>query len=117
MRRKNQNTSQALSKRQFIAICNEIAIEAPEIWERNPQIEKKTALLKRLLLKVAAKMGVELNGFPPYLGATPQETAYLSSLAAVCNTLTSFGRSPVDYDCIGTITEELFNKVKGIDQE
>jgi hypothetical protein len=56
MRRRNQNISQTLSKRQFITLCNEVAMEMPEIWEQSSEIEKNTAMLKRLLLKVAAKM-------------------------------------------------------------
>jgi hypothetical protein len=114
MRRTEQNISQALSKPQFITLCNEVAIEAAEMWGHSPEIAERTALLKRLLSKVAAKMGVTLHGFPPHLGATPEETSYLSSLAAVCDTLTSFRRVPIDYDCLGTITEELFNKVKDL---
>ena len=94
MRRRNQNISQTLSKRQFITLCNEVAMETPEIRGQSSEIERKTALLKRLLSKVAAKMGVTLHGFPPHLGATSEETAYLSSLEAVCDTLTSFRRVP-----------------------
>jgi hypothetical protein len=114
MKRSSKSISHTLSKRQFTMLCNEVAMEARDLWGQSPEIAEKIVLLKRLLSKVAARMGVTLHGFPPHLGATLQETSYLSSLAAVCDTLTSFRRAPIDCDCLGTITEELFNKVKDL---
>lgn len=65
MRKRNQNISQTLSKRQFITLCNEVAMETPEIRIQTSEIERKTALLKRLLSKVAAKMRSRYMAFRP----------------------------------------------------
>lgn len=114
------SSNTTLSKTEFRNLCNEVATEAPEIfgqkvWGQNPQMEKKTALLQHLLSKLEAKLRFFPTGFPAHEGETPEETTYLSSLANVCNVLTYFRQVAIDYDCVGTVTKELFNKVKELD--
>jgi hypothetical protein len=81
MRRKRIILKKTLSKRQFITLCNEVAGEAAKIWEQNPRIDRRAALLKRLVSKLQSKLGVSSENFTPRFGATPEETTYLSSLA------------------------------------
>jgi hypothetical protein len=120
MRETDQSTNTTLSKTEFRTLCNEVATEVPEIfgrkvWGQNPQMEKKTALLQHLLSKVQTKLGFFPTGFPAHEGKTPKETAYFSSFTNICNVLTHFGKVAINYDCEGTITEELFNRVKELE--
>jgi hypothetical protein len=112
MRTTDQSSKTTLSERQFIALCNEVATEASEVWAQDPQLEQKTALLKRLQTRVQTKLVFFPTGFPAHEGKTPQETGYLSALDNVCNVLTYFGTVAIDFDCRDTIARELFDKVK-----
>jgi hypothetical protein len=107
----DQSSKTTLSERQFIALCNEVATEAPEVWAQDPKLEKKTALLKRLQTRVQTKLLFFPTGFYAHTGETPQETEYRSALDNVRNVLTYFGKIAIDFNCEDTITEELFNKV------
>lgn len=117
MKTNPERINTTLSSRQFIAVCNEVANEAPDLWEQNPQMDKRTVLLKHLLSRVQAKLGVFPTGFPAHEGKTLQETEYLSALTAVCSVLTNFRKIAIDYDCVGTIQEELFDKVPKLEEE
>ena len=94
-----------LSSRQFKALCNDVANEAPDLWEQNPQMDKRTVLLKHLLSKVKTKLGF----FPT--GVTHEQKTLQEAVTVVCNVLTNFRKIAIDYDCGGTIQEELFDKV------
>src|SRR5436305_1470428 len=120
MKETDLSSNTTLSKTEFANLCNEVATEAPEIlgqkvWGQNPQMEKKTLLLQHLLSRLEARLGFFPTGFPAHEGKTAEETAYLSALTNVCNVLTYFRKVVIDYDCVGTATEELFNKVKELE--
>lgn len=108
----DQSSKPTLSESEFIALCNEVAAEASEVWAQDPQLEKTTALLKRLQTRVQTKLDFFPIGFRAHEGKTLQETEYRSALDNVCNVLTYFGKVAIDFDCCDTIARELFKKAK-----
>ena len=114
MRKKQKNSDRTLSERQFRILCNEVAAKALKILETSPQLSKRVALVKYLLLEVQARLKVAPFSSPGVIGKTDEETTFFSAMESICNTLTNFKRISINYSCGGIIHEELLNKVEGI---